>query len=275
MEQIDELSGDIEKIKQIIEEIRKDFPETPSDLVLSTTSNLTAKSRYRKIRDSLPKIPQDIQESAHTRHDLDYILRQLSESSRPDEFKKTAVILEDIYYGIFAKSGIYAEKLDHKGPDRGKNNSMSYYNPQGDWRVDVYNSNGEFSFTYLGYFEQHFEGGKSHYDHDDHFDEERFEGEESGDDHFHEQRSEGGESDNDHYDHFNEERSERGYSHSNHDVPFDEEHSEGGDSDNSPPNFRCAVMSAPGLPKKHKEFDNFHDLIFFLIDIVLSGGEWR
>lgn len=242
MQQIDQLASEIEKIKQIIEEIRKDFPETPSDLVLSTTSDLTAKSRYRKIRDNIPRIPQNIEVSAHPYHDLDHIDTQLRNSNRKDEFKKTAVILEDIYYGIFAKSGIYAKKLDHNDSDRGQNNSVSYYNPEGDWRVDVYTSDGKFSFTYLGYFEQHFEGGESDDDHHDHFDQEHFEG---------------GESDNDHHDH------------------FDQEHSEGGDSGRIQSNFRCAVMSAPGPSKKHKEFDNFHNLIFFLIDIVLSGGEWR
>lgn len=92
---------------------------------------------------------------------------------------------------------------------------LSYYNPEGDWRVDVYTSDGQFSFTYLGYFEPHFEGDES--DTDDQSDPER----------------------------------------------------------SIQSNFRCAVMSAPKQPPKRKEFLDFHDLIFFLIDIVLSGGEWR
>ena len=205
MEQIDKLASDVEKIKEIFKEIRETFPGTPQDIALSTISDPTTKQKISTIRDSLPTIPQNIELSAHERHDFGYINRQVCNSNHIDEFIKIAVIMEDIYYGIFAKSGIYTPLLDHMGANRGEKNSLSYYYPDGEWRVEVYKCDGDFSFTYFGYFEENF---------------------------------------------------------------LDE------DDDDAPLNFECRIVSGTDHPLKIKIFHSFHDLIFFLIDIVLSNGEW-
>ena len=73
-----------------------------------------------------------------------------------EEMIKIAVVLEDIYYGILANSGIYSSVLDH-GPVENSNGGMqqksrSFYDPEGRWWVHVYTEDGRPSFSYLAHY---------------------------------------------------------------------------------------------------------------------------
>jgi len=117
---------------------------------------------------------------------------------------KIAVVLEQIYYGILAKSGLYARALDH-GPGNSPPNSKSFYDAEGRWRVQVYTKNGEPSFSYLAHYLE--------------------------------------------------------------------------DLTQAAPTvqFRCEVFvkSADTYDSFHSDFDSFHGLILFLIDLVSSGKVYR
>ncbi len=43
---------------------------------------------------------------------------------------------------------------------------------------------------------------------------------------------------------------------------------------NGPCSFLCVVMCQFDSGTQRVKFDNFHDLIYFFIDLVLPGGQW-
>ena len=187
----------------IYEIVRQCFIMSEKDLLVTEIEY--TKNFIKEAREKFPKTPNEVELSSHTHHDLEYIRSQLKKynDDEKDEFTKIAVIMEDIYYGILANSGVYTRVLDH-GPAGGGKNSRSYFYPDGEWRVDVYNNSGVLCFTYIGHFQEDF--------------------------------------------------------------------SEDG---NGPSIFECSIMSGPSFPRKLKIFNFFHGLFFFLIDIVLSNGEWK
>ena len=99
-----------------------------------------------KIKEVFPKDPSALE---LTSEEQTYVGKSHEGYSISEENVKIKVILEDIYYGIFAHSGVFSEKLDIGYPD--SHCSSSFYNPYGtDWRVKVRDDQGKLYFTYMG-----------------------------------------------------------------------------------------------------------------------------
>ena len=199
---VDEIKG----LKEIIKAIKIKHPETTAKLALSYVGDTGLKERVRRLKRTIPMVPENVNLSFHNCHDVKWIQNELKHLNNDDdrwymhEMMKMAVVFEDIYCGIFAGDERYSDVIENKH-DGIKSRSF-YYKLGDEWRVDVLSAGGELLFTYIGLFEENC------------------------------------------------------------------------NDEDGPCPFLCVVMCQSDSGMQRVEFDNFHDLIYFFIDLVLPGGQW-